>query len=331
MGSGTWSTTQYEQDALDRSQRGQSTFSYSDQVRTRPASQQKAHNAMNVFGVQHRESCDSAEHPNSVAIAVHFDVTGSMGEIPMTLQTRMSDLFGLILRKGYVADPQIMFGGIGDHTCDNVPVQIGQFESDNRTDESLRDIYLEGGGGGQGTESYELAMYFMARHTKIDCLNKRGHKGYLFLVADELPHGTVSKAAVATYFGDKLEKDIPLETIVRELMEMYEVYILFPSSGSGYSDDTSHHNAWKKLFPERFVMFNPEDICEVIVSIIGKREGTFDAPEILAHLKELGTSAKSLMSISQVLETVTPGASASIASAQLPGLSGKKSSGTRRL
>ena len=58
-----------------------------------------------------------------------------------------------------------MFGAIGDATCDRVPLQVGQFESDNRMDDDLGRIVLEGGGGGQQTESYELAMYFMARHT----------------------------------------------------------------------------------------------------------------------------------------------------------------------
>ena len=58
-----------------------------------------------------------------------------------------------------------MFGAIGDATCDRAPLQVGQFESDNRMDDDLGRILLEGGGGGQKTESYELAMYFMARHT----------------------------------------------------------------------------------------------------------------------------------------------------------------------
>ena len=90
------------------------------------------------------------------------------------------------MRKGYVEHPQILFGAVGDATCDRVPLQVGQFESDNRMDDDLGRILLEGGGGGQMTESYELAMYFMARHTAIDCLDKRGRRGYLFIIGDEL-------------------------------------------------------------------------------------------------------------------------------------------------
>jgi hypothetical protein len=79
-----------------------------------------------------------------------------------------------------------MFGAIGDATCDRAPLQVGQFESDNRMDDDLSRILLEGGGGGQKTESYELAMYFMARHTAADCYEKRGKRGYLFIIGDEL-------------------------------------------------------------------------------------------------------------------------------------------------
>ena len=77
--------------------------------------------------------------------------------MPRVLQTKLPQLLGLLLRKGYASDPQIMFGAIGDATCDRVPLQVGQFESDNRMDDDLGRIVLEGGGGGQMTESYELA------------------------------------------------------------------------------------------------------------------------------------------------------------------------------
>ena len=70
-----------------------------------------------------------------------------------------------------------MFGGIGDAQSDRVPLQVGQFESDNRMDDQLRTIFLEGNGGGQKSESYELATYFIARHTVTDAWEKRGRKG----------------------------------------------------------------------------------------------------------------------------------------------------------
>jgi hypothetical protein len=40
-----------------------------------------------------------------------------------------------------------MFGAIGDAETDYVPLQVGQFESNNRMDDQLRGIALEGNGG----------------------------------------------------------------------------------------------------------------------------------------------------------------------------------------
>src|SRR5690606_17085408 len=107
------------------------------------------HPKLDPHGVTVRESRDSADHPEALAIAVLFDVTGSMGNVPRTLQTKLPDLLGLLLRKGYVEHPHILFGAIGDATCDRAPLQIGQFEADNRMDDDLERILLEGGGGGQ--------------------------------------------------------------------------------------------------------------------------------------------------------------------------------------
>ena len=62
---------------------------------------------------------------------------------------------------------------------------------------------LEGGGGGQMRESYELAMYFMARHTSLDCHEKRGKRGYLFIIGDEMPYPNVNPQQVSRILGDR--------------------------------------------------------------------------------------------------------------------------------
>ena len=208
MGSGRWSTDVYDAAARFRAATGASAFAYSDGGATR------VHPALDPQGVTARESRDSAEHPDSVAIAVLFDVTGSMLEVPRTLQGKLPQLLGLLLRKGYVRHPQIMFGAIGDATCDRAPLQAGQFESDNRMDDDLSRILLEGGGGGQKTESYELAMYFMARHTATDCYEKRGKRGYLFLIGDEMAYPRVKASEVRAITGDGLQSDLPLTALL---------------------------------------------------------------------------------------------------------------------
>jgi hypothetical protein len=142
MGSGIWSTDVYDAAARYRRAKGASAFVSSD------GGARTVHSELDPRGITVRESRDSAEHPNLVPIAVLFDVTGSMGRVPRILQAKLPQLLGLLLRKGYASDPQILFGAIGDATCDRAPLQIGQFESDNRMDDDLGRVLLEGGGGG---------------------------------------------------------------------------------------------------------------------------------------------------------------------------------------
>ncbi|MFD0888356.1 hypothetical protein ACFQ08_27785, partial [Streptosporangium algeriense] len=285
MGSGIWSTDVYAAAASYRAAKGTSAFAYSD------SGARAVHDDLDPYGVAARESRDSGEHPDSLAIAVLFDVTGSMGGVPRTLQTKLPDLLGLLMRKGYAADPQILFGAIGDATCDRAPLQIGQFESDNRMDEDLGKILLEGGGGGQKTESYELAMYFMARHTSIDCFERRGRRGYLFIIGDELPYPKVSRRQVRQVIGDSPLRDIPTKEIVAELTRIYDVYYILPA-GASYAGDGQVLAAWRELLGQNVLELDDLDaVCETIALTVGLGEDAIDLDEGLDDLDEMGSSA----------------------------------------
>ncbi|MER7279641.1 hypothetical protein ABT369_34885 [Dactylosporangium sp. NPDC000244] len=287
MGSGTWSTDVY--DAADRYRRatGASAFAYSD------SGARRVHTALDPKGVGTRESRDSDEHPDSVAIAVLFDVTGSMGSVPRVLQQKLPQLLGLLLRKGYVTDPQILFGAIGDATCDRVPLQMGQFESDNRLDEDLGRFVLEGGGGGQMTESYELAMYFMSRHTSIDCLEKRNKRGYLFIIGDEQAYPKVKPNEVRAVIGDRLGEAIALRAIVDEVQRKYDTYYILPA-GSSYAGNTAILDFWRDLLGQNVIALDDLDaVCETIALTIGLGEDRIDLDEGLADLGEVGSASAS--------------------------------------
>jgi hypothetical protein len=301
MGSGRWSTNVYDEHKRYKAASGKSTFDYSDAMHAASRDTWRVHDSLNPKGVQQRESRDSAEHPNSTAVVVMFDVTGSMGEIPITLQKKLPNLLGLLLRKGYVADPQILFGAIGDATCDSVPLQVGQFESDNRMDQNLENMFLEGGGGGQQTESYELAMYFVARHTEIDCWSRRRHKGYLFIIGDEMAYSKVKKNEVQGLIADGLETDIPTPEILRELQERYHVFYILPQAAS-YGGNTQILGFWRKLLGQNVLeLADPEAVCETIALTIGMYEGSIDLQTGTDDLKEFGTAAETLQVVSTTL------------------------------
>jgi hypothetical protein len=299
MGSGRWSTNVYDAATRFRAATGASAFAYSD------GGAAHVHPALDPFGVPMRESRDSGEHPQSLAIAVLFDVTGSMRGVPRALQAKLPQLLGLLLRKGYVPHPQIMFGAVGDATCDRAPLQVGQFESDNRMDDDLSRILLEGGGGGQKTESYELALYFMARHTATDCYERRGRRGYLFIIGDEMAYPRVKPAEVRKVIGDGLQAQVPLTALMAEVTAKWDTYYILPA-GASYVGDAQVLGFWRDLLGQNVIELADLDaVCETIALTVGLGEDAISLDDGLADLGDVGSSAGP--AVSKALASSGPG------------------------
>jgi hypothetical protein len=250
-----------------------------------------------------------------------------MGTVPRVLQTKLPQLLGLLTRKGYATDPHIMFGAIGDATCDRVPLQVGQFESDNRMDEDLARIVLEGGGGGQRRESYELAMYFMARHTDLDSVTKRGRRGYLFIIGDEMAYPQIKPKEVQRFIGDKLREPISTEAMLAELRRSFDVYYIMPTA-AGWGGDAEILGYWRKLLGQQVIELDDLDaVCETIALTVGLGEESIDLDGGLADLVEVGSTAGT--SVGKALAPLGAGRGAVVKSAlPAPGIDG---SGNERL
>lgn len=321
MGGGSWDVGTYRSNVRAAKAAGKSTFDHTDQIRR--GRQAAAANALldpkvtagstsPFAGKVMREVAISAEHPNPTAIGIVLDVTGSNYQAAVTAHGKMPLLHGLLQRKGYVEDPQINFCAVGDAYTDRVPLQVGQFESDNRIDTQLEAIYLEGNGGGQVHETYELAAYFFARHTYLESFDKQGRKGYLFFIGDEMPYDVVRKQHVRDLIGDQLEADIPTRQIFAELQERYHVFFLFQAQGS--YDERRILPAWRALLGERaLVLDDPAAVCETIALALGLMEGTATLDDGVADLQAAGADLKSIRAASRALATVGANASGSVA------------------
>lgn len=233
-------------------------------------------------GVAMRESRDSDENPNSTAIIVATDVTGSMGMLAENLVRKgLGTLFEEIYDRKPVPDPHIMAMAIGDVNCDRAPLQVSQFEADLRIADQLEKVFVEGGGGGNRFESYDLPMYFAAYHTSIDCFEKRGKKGYLFTLGDEECPAYTSAAGLKEFLGDGAEANIPIEEVVAAAEKMYNVYHIIVKEGSHCRwDFDGVKESWTKVLGQRAIVLEDyTKLAEVIVSIIEVNEGK-DADEV---------------------------------------------------
>lgn len=223
-----------------------------------------------------RESRDSALNPNSNAIIVALDVTGSMGiNAEQLARNGLGVMVEEIIKRKPVSDPHVMCMGIGDVKYDSAPLQVTQFEADITIAEDLKNIYLEGGGGGNCFESYNLAWYFAALNTSIDCYEKRGKKGYLFTLGDEEAPEDLLASEIRKVFGNQETKDYTSEQLLNMASKMYHVYHIVVKQGSHarhYFDDVM--KSWKELLGQRvLVLEKNEDLAEVIVSTIEVNEG----------------------------------------------------------
>jgi hypothetical protein len=231
-----------------------------------------AHESMNPNGVIVREARDSEVHPNTVPIILGLDVTGSMGHIPHELiKEGLPKLMGGIIQGG-VPDPALLFLGIGDHECDRYPLQVGQFESgDEELDMWLTRTYIEGGGGGNAGESYLLAWYFAAFHTKTDAFEKRGQKGLLFTVGDEPGLKTLPASAIKEIMGQGQQTYTYLE-LLAEAQKRYDVYhISVLHSGQAINADVE----WKELLGQNCLSIEDHrEIPNVIKKIICDKHKT---------------------------------------------------------
>lgn len=300
MGGSAWSDDAYNDRKKVRAAAHTPVFAHDAAVRAGTAAS-ALHTTLDPSGVKLRESRDSAAHPNSKAVAVFLDVTGSMAQVPKMIQAKLPSLMGLLIRKSYLADPHIMVGAIGDANSDKVPLQVGQFEAGIEIDNDISNIYMEGNGGGQNKESYELAMYFMARHTSIDCFEKRGEKGYLFILGDELFYPKIETKHVRKVFGEELSEPIATKQIVGELLQKYEVFFIIPNLTNHY-DDEEIYMGWVKLLGERVLKLDdPNGVCELIASTIAVLEGTRDADSVVKDLKDAGTSKATVTAVSKAL------------------------------
>lgn len=224
-----------------------------------------------------RESRDNDEHPNSTPIAIGVDVTGSMGYLSEEIiKNGLDSLMKTLYASQVIPDPQLMFAACGDYK-DDAPLQITQFESDIRIATQLMDLWIEGGGWGNGGEDYQLFWYFLARHTDTDRMKKRHKKGYAFTIGDEPCHPYAEKDTIRRVFDDTVPESLTTSGIADECMEKYNLFHIFIEHG-GY-----HRTA---VIPGKTIYISSDVvkyIPELIITAICKCEGA-DPKDILGDI-----------------------------------------------
>ena len=240
-----------------------------------------------------RECVASEEHPRPVPFVIGLDVTGSMGVLAETLAKRgLGNVMEKILASDNIHDAQLMFAAIGDGYCDDHPLQVTQFESDNRMLEQLTALHLEGGGGGNDYESYSALYSFVLNHVHSSH-TKLGYKGMIITIGDEPTdnyNGVDELKDCGIRTGDLPRREgnqhqIDTRQVVSQLLEHYDIFHILVNR--------NFQNAmpsWHQLLGKRVLQMDREDdhatvIPELIVALyeLQNMQNPGQAKEILGR------------------------------------------------
>lgn len=236
-----------------------------------------------------RESRDFNEERQSTPIVIGFDVTGSMQENPAILQRELKGLFGMLNRKDVVDFPQVAIAAYGDTHCDSAPVQFSQFESGNLIDENLDNVLIEGGGGGNDGETSTAIAWYVGNHVETDAWDKRGKKGYLFLIGDECAF-TITSRQAKKFLGENVQSGITPKMAFDAAKERWHVFFLLIDN---YSAKYQHsRDKYERLIGKDNVITLQDASAApaVIASVIGVVEDTVSHDELSAKLMGAGFS-----------------------------------------
>lgn len=248
---------------------------------------------------------ESIETQSESPVVVAIDVTGSMGDWPKTIFSKLPylDLEG----KEYLGtDMEISFAGVGDMFSDNYPLQIQPFCSGKDMEDALKKLIIEGNGGGQYMESYDLPALYYSRNVSMP----NAIRPIFIFIGDEGLYDFVDRTGAKDCAKVDINKRISVKEIIDELKTKFAVYLVRKpysrSSSNEYSTlDEKIQKQWEDLLGEDHICLlpDPNRVVDVIFGIFAKETGKNDyfKDEITARQKEdqVKVVMKSLMTINR--------------------------------
>ena len=236
-------------------------------------------------GLQLRESIISDANPDPTPIILGLDVTGSMGEVAEQIaKDELPKLMTAIHEQAVVTDPHVMFMGIDDVFAQgHGALQVSYFEPDLRIVEQLRKMWLVGNGGGNGSESYDLAWYFGGKYTYLENFEKTGKPGFLFTFGDEpAPYQKVRASQLETIFGPGEYEDTTPEASLALAQRKFQVFHVIVERGRAHPEVTS---SWTKMLGNNAIFLRDRRyLTEVVLATMAIANGA-DMHAVIAESK----------------------------------------------
>lgn len=221
-------------------------------------------------------------------MVVIVDQTGSMKDWPATMFSKLPYLEHEARTEYMGTDVEISWGAIGDaHNNENYPLQARPFTKGTELATRLKEIVIEGSGGGTTQEDYGLAALYYARNVNMP----NAVRPLFIFIGDESSYDYVEREHANTFARVKLEKRIGIKEVLAELKRKFSVYFIQkPYGDERFSDGPLGgttkrvHEDWAALVGEDHIalLADPGRVVDVIFGIMAREAG-----KILYFEKEL--------------------------------------------
>ncbi len=241
---------------------------------------------------------ESLKSAGRTPIVFAVDVTGSMGEWVKIIYEKFPMFYGQLNMREYAFDPTVSFCAIGDAECSKVPLQISNFSSGLDIDLNITKLFLEGGGGGNLRESYELAAYFYLEK----CILNFHEFPFLFITGDEAFFNEVTIKNVQKTFGNKISQNMNSREVFKTLKDKFNIFHLRKK----FDDDNKEKGMYRQwsdtLGHERVLQVTcPKACIDVILGAIAITTGSRTLSQYVEDMLERGQSAERIEEVTTAL------------------------------
>ena len=197
--------------------------------------------------------------------------------------------YGQLMLQGYVQDPTISFCAFGDCASDTAPLQVSDFGQGAQIDQMISKLFLEGGGGANLHESYEIVAYFYLANCQI--IN--AELPYFFITGDEYYYNEILSFVISETLGLKPERDsFNSKDIWKLLLKKFNVFHLHKQYPG--NEDQKIKEQWiNTLGIERVLeVESPKACIDVILGVIALTSGTRSLEGYIADMRDRGQTVE---------------------------------------
>jgi hypothetical protein len=207
--------------------------------------------------------------------------------------------YGQIMMQGYLKEPAISFCGIGDANTDKAPLQITGFGQGREIDEMITKVFLEGGGGGNFAESYELAAYFY----DTNCEFSYCEIPFFFVTGDEGFFDNPDSIQVKSVLGRLPKLPINGTNEFRRLCQKFNVFHI-KKAYYNIEKDSQIEKQWFNAIGDERVLFikTAKAIVDVMLGAIAITSGTRTLKEYIKDLRARDQTEERIIEVFMALD-----------------------------